>query len=116
MADPIVFDRKPYTISWKDDKGDIQKIRRVPPAKLHEGLPTDVVELTRARSDDFKEGDKATIKNINPRHPNTLQLVNEEGLTTFVSYRDVVLKEKLALRDGMRPEELPERNRYLNWP
>ncbi|MCX6126675.1 MAG: hypothetical protein NTV34_18230, partial [Proteobacteria bacterium] len=84
--------------------------------KLHEALPEDLVEITKSKSDDFKAGDKVVVKHINPRHANTLQLINEDGLSTFVNYTDVELKEKRVMRDGMRPEERPERNRYLRWP
>lgn len=116
MADPIQFDRKPYFVTWRDDKGEMHKIRRVPPPKLHDALPEDIVELTKSKSDDFKSGTQAVVKHINPRHPNTLQLINSEGLTTFVNYNEVDIKEMVAHRDGMRPEERPERNRYLLWP
>lgn len=116
MSDPIKFDRKPYFVTWKDDKGEMQRIRRVPPPKLHEALPEDLVKLTRGKSDDFKEGAELTVKHINPRHPNTLQLVNEDGQTTFVDYYDAELTERRAARDGMEPKDLPERNRYLRWP
>jgi hypothetical protein len=116
MADPIQFDRKPYFISWKDENGEMRKIRRVPPPKLHEALPEDIVELTKAKSDDFKSGSKAVIKHINPRHPNTLQLINGEGQTTFVNYNEVELKEMVAPRNGMSVQDLPDRQKYLLWP
>lgn len=116
MADPIQFDRKPYFVSWKDENGDMKRIRRVPPPKLHEALPEDIVKLTKQRNDDFKTGDTVAVKHINPRHPNVLQLVNDSGQTTFVDYYNMEVTEKRALRDGMRPEELPERNKYLRWP
>lgn len=116
MADPIQFDRKPYFVTWKDESGELRKIRRVPPPKLHEALPTDIVELSNKRSDDFKEGDAVTVKHINPRHPNVLQLQNSEGQTTFANYFDVKLKEKIAPRDGVPREQAPERNKYLLWP
>lgn len=116
MTDPIQFDRKPYFITWKDDAGELRKIRRVPPPKLHDALPTDIVKLTSKRSDDFPEGAELTVKHINPRHANTLQVQNDDGQTTFVSYRDIDIKEKIAPRDGIPREQLPERNRYLLWP
>lgn len=116
MADPIKFDRTPYTIRWKDESGEMRKIRRVPPPKLHEALPEDLVQITKTKSDDFKAGDNVVVKHINSRQPNTLQLIDKDGKTTFLNYTDVELKEKRALRDGMRPEDLPERNRYLRWP
>lgn len=116
MADPIQFDRKPYFVSWKDENGDIKRIRRVPPPLLHEALPTDIVKLTKAKSDDFKKGDVVTVKHINPKHPNVLQIVNSDGQTSFVDYTDMNIKEKRALRNGMDPQDLPANNRYLLWP
>lgn len=116
MADPIQFDRKPYFVSYIDTEGKQQKIRRVPPPKLHDALPTDKIQLTKKRSDDFNEGDIVTVSSINPRHANTLKVENKDGQTTFVDYYDMVLKEKRAARGGIPAEQLPERNKYLLWP
>jgi hypothetical protein len=116
MTDSIKFDRRPYTVSYIDSEGQQQKIRRVPPPKLHEALPTDKVELTRRHSDDFPLDDEVTVKSISPRQPNTLKVENAEGQTTFVSYSDMKLKEKLTAQDGIPLERLPERNKYLLWP
>jgi hypothetical protein len=114
--DPIVFSRTPYTVRYVDQSGKQQTIRRVPPEKLHPMLPTDVVELTQKRSDDFKEGDAVEVQYINPRHPNVLQLKNDRGDTTFVEYYDLNLKEEVAPRDGVDPRDRPVNNRYLLWP
>lgn len=116
MADEIVFSRKPYVISYTDQEGKLQKIRRVPPPKLHEALPTDKVELTRKHSDTFDTGDVVTVSSINPRHANTLKVQNSDGKTAFISYFEMFLKEKRAARDGVLPENLPENNEYLLWP
>ena len=116
MADPIQFDRKPYIVTYVDTEGVQQKIRRVPPPKLHDAMPTDRVELTRIRSDDFKDGDMLTVVGVSPRQPNTLKVENAAGQTTFISHYDMLLKEKKAMRDGVSPERLPERNQYLLWP
>lgn len=116
MADEIKFDRKPYTITYRDLNGDVKKIRRVPPPKLHDALPTDVVTLNQKRSDDFDAGDSVEVKHINPRHPNVLQVQNDEGLTTFVNYFDVTMKEEVAPREGVDPRDRPINNRYLLWP
>jgi hypothetical protein len=116
MADEIVFNRKPYVVSYVDQEGKLQKIRRVPPPKLHEALPTDKVELTRKRSDVFDTGDVVTVTSINPRHANTLKVENSEGKTTFISYFEMLLKEKRAPRNGVLPEDQPENNKYLLWP
>ena len=116
MADEIVFSRKPYTVSYVDQEGNLQKIRRVPPPKLHEALPTDRVELTSKHSDDFDTGDVVTVKSINPRHANTLKVENSKGQTTFVSYFEMFLKEKKVARGGVAIKDQPENNEYLLWP
>src|SRR5262245_13551200 len=114
--DAIKFDRTPYTVTYKDLKGETQKIRRVPPAKLHEALPTDIVRLDRKRSDDFDEGGEFEVKSISPRQPNVMQLQGDNGLTTFVDYFDVTLTEEVAPRAGVDPRDRPMNNRYLLWP
>ncbi len=116
MADPVQFDRKPYIVSYVDADGVQQKIRRVPPPKLHDAMPTDQVELTCKHSDDFKDGDVLTVVGVSPRQPNTLKVENAAGQVTFISQYDMLLKEKKAMRDGLTPERLPERNQYLLWP
>jgi hypothetical protein len=119
VADAIKFDRTPYNVTYYKD-GEKKVIRRVPPPKLHEGLPTDIVELKSKRSDDFPEGENYKIKHINPRHPNTLQIEDEDGKTTFVSSFEVELKEKIAEREGEvapgKTYDVPRLNRYLLWP
>ncbi len=112
----IKFDRTPYTVRYVDQKGDQQSIRRVPPPKLHDALPTDKVVLTSKRSDDFQEGESYEVKNINPRHPNTLQLVDDEGRTTFVDFYTAKLDKKIAPRDGVDPRDEPISNQYILWP
>jgi hypothetical protein len=116
MSDAVKFDRKPYTISWRDAEGEIQKTRRVPPPKLHEALASDKVELTKSRSDDFMKGEVTVVKHINPRHPNVLKVMNDDGQTTFVGYNEIELKEKIAPHDGISPIDTPARNKYLRWP
>lgn len=117
MADDgIYFSRRPYTVTYTDLQGEKKSIRRVPPPKLHEALPTDVVELNRKRSDDFPAGDDYEVSYINPRHPNTLQLKNDDGQTTFVEYFDVTLEEERAPRAGVDPRDRPVNNKYLLWP
>lgn len=114
--DAIRFSRKPYTVTYTDLKGEQKTIRRVPPAKLHEALPTDIVQLTRKKSDMFDQGDEVEVKSINPRHPNILQLVNGNGDTTFVEHYDIVLEDEIAERAGKDPRDKPINNRYLLWP
>jgi hypothetical protein len=99
-----------------DLKGEKHTIKRTPPLKAHEILPTDIVKLTNKRSDDFQAGDELEVKHIPGRHPNTLQLVDDDGGTTFVDYHEVTLEEKIAPRLGVDPRDNPEANRYLLWP
>ncbi|MEN9836123.1 MAG: hypothetical protein RL011_2316 [Pseudomonadota bacterium] len=117
---PLVFDRRPYTVYYQDIQGKVQSIKRTPPPKLHEVLPTDSVELTSTKGDDFRAGDVLTVENINPRYPNTLQLRSGSGDTTFVEYFDVNLRSEIAPRqDGRDPLDQPAvklSNRYLMWP
>ena len=124
MADdigPISFPRTPYTVTYQDLQGKLQSIRRLPPPKLHDILPTDVVELTHKKNDDFAAGDQYTVKNISPRQPNTLQIVNSQGDTTFVDYFDVNLlgelsPSKLNAEVSSDQPNLRLSNRYLMWP
>lgn len=117
MADDAVrFSRTPYIVKYKDQHGEIKSIRRVPPPKLHEALPTDIVKLTHKRSDDFEAGDNFEVVNITQRQPNVLQLKNDDGQTTFIDYYDAQLEEERAIRDGVDPRDRPVNNRYLLWP
>ena len=111
----IKFDRTPYKVTYLED-GVKKTIRRVPPPKLHESLPEDVVTLNVKKNDDWEAGESYVVKNMNPRQPNVLQLVNESGEATFVSALDTTLTEKRALRPGQDIRDLPANNRYLLWP
>lgn len=113
----IQFSRTPYRVTYRDLQGQMQTIQRVPPPKLHEALPTDVVVLTSGKSEVFPEGKEVTVKSINPRQPNTLQVVDSKGNTTFVEYYGMKLKKQVnEERPGVEARELPINNRYLNWP
>jgi len=124
MSNPVRFDRKPYYISYVDSNGNQQKIRRVPPPKLHSALPTDKVELRTRRSDHFRAGDEVTVKHINPRHPNVLQVQNAEGKTTFINHYDVIFDQKvpevLTKQTGSassnEDDSSPISDSYLDWP
>ena len=124
MSAPIKFDRKPYVISYVDSQGQQQKIRRVPPPKLHSAMPTDRVELKTRRSDHFRAGDEVTVKRINPRHPNVLQVENDDGQTTFISHHDMIFEQKNGEKPSIQspssrdePEdESPISSSYLDWP
>ncbi len=116
MADEIKFDRAPYKVTYVDLHGEKKTLRRVPPAKLHDALPTDVVRLDRKRSDDFQAGQDYEVAGISPRQPNVLQLKRTDGQTTFVEYFDTTLKEEVAVREGVDPRDRPQNNKYLLWP
>jgi hypothetical protein len=117
MSDEVVrWTRRPYTITYQDLKGEKHTIRRVPPPRLHDMLPTDIVELTRQKNEDFVVGDEFDVKHINPRHPNVLQLTNDDEITTFVDYYDLDLVEEVADRPGVNHFDKPINNRYLMWP
>lgn len=121
----VRFSREPYTVTYYKD-GEKQTIRRRPPPKLHDALPEDTVVLTRGKNDDFREGDELKVKSIKQRSPNVLQLVNEEGMSTFVDYYDAKLLTKPIdrVREGRVTKEeakaqgidLSIDNQYLLWP
>lgn len=115
MSQSIQFSRRPYKISYYKD-GVQKTIRRVPPPKLHDILPQDVVELKTRKNDDWPGGDEYTVRHINPRHPNTIQLEDDDGNTTFVSHYDLELTEEVAARAGKRFQDVPRNNKYLLWP
>ncbi len=118
MADEIKFDRTPYTVKYMDLQGQQKTIRRTPPEKLHDALPTDLVTLTRTRSDDFRAGDDVEVANVSPRQPNVLQLKRADGATTFIEYFDMELHEgnKVAPRAGEDPRDRSINSKYLLWP
>ena len=114
--DLIPFKRKPYTVTYKDfHTGELKHVRRRPPQKQHEMLPTDVVELSTKRGDDWEAGDEFAIKHVSYRAPNIIQLKNDEGATTFVPYFELSLEEGVAYRDKPGIDNV-QSNRYLRWP
>ncbi len=114
--DTIQFPRTPYKVSYQDLEGKTQTIRRVPPPKLHDILPTDIVSLKEKRSDDFKAGEKVEVAYIPPRNANVLQVKNSRGDTTFVEYFEADLREEVSPRAGVDPKDRPQNTRYLLWP
>ena len=54
--DGVSNDRKPYFVSWKDAQGQMQRIRRTPPPKLHDINAGDEATLDRRLGDDFPSG------------------------------------------------------------
>ena len=111
----IRFSRRPYTVTYMKD-GERQTIRRRPPPKLHDVWPKDLVSLKETKNIDWEADDEFTVKHINPRHPNVLQLINDEGETTFVDHYQVELEEMIGERDGVKPQEMEVNNKYLLWP
>ena len=112
----IHFPTKPYTVVYKDSKtGDLKTVRRRPPPKLHKLLPKDTVELTSTKNLDWQDDQTYTIKHISYRSPNVIQLMNEEGRTTFVDHDQVKLMEKKGKRDIKQIDD-PIQSEYLLWP
>ena len=81
-------------------------------------MPQDVVELSHKHNDNFQAHETYNVKHIGPKQPNTLQLVDDDGNTTFVSHRDIKVIEEVGQReDGREPSGgEPIDSRYLNWP
>lgn len=114
--DPISFSRKPYNVSYRDfHTGEMIHQRRLAPVKVHDMLPTDIVELSEGHGDDWEAGERSAIKHISYRQPNVLQLQKSSGDTTFVEYTDVNLIERVASRGKARIDDA-KLNRYLTWP
>ena len=87
----IHFSRKPYNVTYYKN-GERHTITRRPPPQLKNIMPEDIVTLTRSKNVDFQEGDEFKVKHINTRHPNVIQIENEEGNATFVSSYDLDLE------------------------
>lgn len=117
MSSPIQFPRNRYTVWYKDQAGTVQKIVRRPPEKLHDILPTDVVELKQSKNEDWAENKEYSVKHIGWKNPNVLQITKESGETTFVNYTDVSVRDRI-IRDGViyEPKDDPVSNKYLGWP
>jgi hypothetical protein len=114
-----VASTKPYLVSYYRD-GQIHKIRRTPPPKLHPLEDGDTTTITRKKNDDWDEGDKVTIKGYNSRHPNTLQ-IEKNGETSFLDFMDLDFEgkdqtdlKKIAQRSKQKSEKAAYQ--YLLWP
>jgi hypothetical protein len=103
-------------VQYYDRHHVLQKIQRRPAERLHDILPTDKVKLTMQKNDDWLAGKIYTAKNINPRHPNIIQIENGGGDATFVSALDLVMDERIAARNGVDPRDAEINNEYLLWP
>ncbi len=121
MGRDVRFTREPYTVTYYTE-GEKHTIRRVPPPKLHSALPEDKVELTTSKNADFRAGETFEVKSISPRQPNVLQIVNEEGLSTFVDHYDAKLVSTAVdnlLNEGeagKSADQAPIDSSYLLWP
>lgn len=109
------INREPYKVTYYKD-GVKHTIRRIPPPKLHDIEVQDEVSLLRSKNEDYQAGDSFRVMGITKRQPNVLQLVNEDGLSTFVDYYDAKLEEMRGPREGVEVIDLPVNNRYLLWP
>jgi hypothetical protein len=114
--DAVNFPRTPYKITYRDLQGELKTIKRTPPPKLHDALPTDIVELTHTKNADYQAGDKLEVVGISPRQPNVLQVKNGDGQVTFIDYYDAKLDREVAPRNGVDPRDRPVNNKYLLWP
>ena len=112
----IAFSRKPYTVRYTDLDGNQKSIRRVPPPKLHNMFPTDVVTLNTKKNDDWDKGDSYKVKAINQKQPNTIQVEKEDGDYTFISFYDLSLEERIGNGRFDDPRDNPINNQYLVWP
>jgi hypothetical protein len=117
---PPVFDRRPYKVEYYKD-GQKHVISRRPPPKLHPILPEDVVTIRRKRNDDWQEGDEVEVKAISSRQPNTLQVKNENGRTTFLPFFDVEFEGRdegtdVVANDTRARRRDPIGSDYLLWP
>lgn len=119
MVSELKFDRTPYTVRYQKD-GVQHKIRRVPPPKLHDMLPGDEVTISRKKGDSWDKGTEVKIKHINTRHPNTLQIEDGDGKTTFLDYMDLNFKgreeDDIDSKDRKSIAKDPIGSQYLLWP
>ncbi len=112
----IKWSTKPYNVVFKDfHSNKLINIKRRPPEKLHEMLPTDKVELKFKKNDDWPEGEYE-VRHINYRSPNTIQIEDEKGSTTFVPSHELELTRKVAHRDKNSENSSEIGYDYLGWP
>ena len=117
MSSIISASRKPYVSFYKDSvTGEVKNIKRQPPKPQHDMLPTDIVELTNKKSADWPAYETYTIKHINFRQPNVIQLEDDSGKTTFVQSSDLKLIQKNSLEQGVKQIDSEIQSEYLAWP
>lgn len=115
----VTFDRRPYKVEYYKD-GKKQTLVRRPPPKLHDVLPGDTVTIRNRKNADWREDDEVSVKAINPRQPNVLQVSKPNGEYTFLSYFDCDAKPRAndeMYRDSSgKLVRDPVGNDYLLWP
>ena len=110
--------KKYYDVSYRDfHTGEMKKIRRSIPKKIHDIIPEDTVKLKYKRNDDWLAGEEFKVKHVSYKNPNILQIINDDDMTTtFVSSYDVNL-ERVGERDEVRSKnDSIRRKEYLRWP
>jgi hypothetical protein len=121
MAQRVSQDRTPYNVRYRTSEGDVKVIRRVPPARLHDLMPDDLVTISNKKSENWDSGEEVRVVGVSPRQPNTLWVEKSDGRRTFLPYSDV--QGPPNPQSGVEfAEEIRERRRdpigsdYLFWP
>lgn len=109
----VELPRKPTVYRYKDfHTGEIVTIKRRPSTLRHDIMPKDTVELQVKKSDSWEAGEEFTVKHINSKMPNVLQIKNDDtDETTFVMAHEVVRTSERGGRGGKY-----EKTAYLYWP
>lgn len=121
MPESVSLKRTPYTVRYRTDEGEMKSIRRVPPPKLHNFVPEDVVTISKKRSDNWDSDEQVKVVGVSARQPNTLWVEKEDGRRTFLPYSDVrgVARSEADVEFA---EDIRERRSdplgsdYLLWP
>ena len=121
MVQSVSTSRTPYNVRYRTSDGEVKTIRRVPPSRLHDMVPDDMVTISQKRSDNWTEGSEVKVVGVSARQPNTLWVEDSDGNRTFLPYTDVRGQPKSAA-DRELAEEIRERKKdpigsdYLLWP
>jgi len=121
MVQSVSVNRTPYNVRYRTSDGEVKIIRRVPPSKLHDMMPDDMVTISHKRSDNWDSGEEVKVVGVNSKQPNTLWVEKSDGRRTFLSYSDVKGQSK-GESDIQFAEEIRERKQdpigsdYLLWP
>ena len=121
MVQSVSANRTPYNVRYRTSDGEVKIIRRVPPSKLHDMMPDDMVTISQKRSDNWDSGEEVQVVGVNSKQPNTLWVEKSDGRRTFLSYSDVKGQMK-GESEIQFAEEIRERKKdpigsdYLLWP